>query len=136
MYCWDEGSLIELLSNYGYSFVTKLGDEIYATLGSKIYKYFDKQLTLWKDNTGTGINGNIICGRSRNDFFIGGNGGIYHYNGTDFSIIYRTELTVQRGTIFKGDVFFIGTDYSKGKNYVIHGKLPEEARVKKELCKI
>jgi len=123
VYYWDGKDLKELLSGFGWSFVTKLGDEIFATLASKIYQYSNKQLILWKDNSGKGINGNIICGRSKNDFFIGGINGIVHYNGSDFTTIYNTNLTVERGTVIGQDVFFIGTDYSNMKNYIIHGKL-------------
>ncbi len=123
VYYWDRQELKELLSGSGWSFVTKLGDEIFATLSSKIYKYSNKQLTLWKNNSGTGIDGNIVCGRSRNDFFIGSNNGITHYNGTDFTTIFQTSLTVERGITFENDVFFIGTNYSNGKNYIIHGQL-------------
>lgn len=123
VYCWDGKELKELLSGSGWSFVTKLGDEIYATLASKIYKYSDKQLTLWKEVSIMGNNSNIICGRSRNDFFIGSNNGIVHYNGTDFTTIFQTGLTVQRGIAFENDIFFIGIDYSKGKNYIIRGQL-------------
>ena len=123
VYCWDGKELKELLSDYGWSFVTKLGTEIFATLGSKIYKYNNWQLTLWKDNSGTGINGNIICGRSRNDFFMKAQDGITHFNGTDFETLYTTNLTVERGITFDKDVFFIGKNYSSGKNYIIHGQL-------------
>lgn len=125
IYYWDGKELKELLSDYGWSFVTKLNNnEIFATLGRKIYKYSNKQLTLWKDNTGTEINGNIVCGRSRNDFFIGGAGGLLHYNGTDFTTIYKTDLAIRRGIIFEKDVFFIGIDeLGNMKNYIIHGQL-------------
>jgi hypothetical protein len=123
VYCWDGNELKELLSGSGWSFVTKLGDEIFATLDSKIYKYADKQLTLWHEYAGMGVNANIICGRSRHDFFVGGVNGITHYNGTDFSTVYETDLMVQRGIIFNKDVFFVGKDYNQGKNYIIRGKL-------------
>ena len=123
IYCLEGNDWKELLSGSGWSFVTKLGNEIFATLASKIYLYSNKQLVLWKDNSGRGINGNIICGRSRNDFFIGGVNGIVHYNGTDFTTIYNTQLTVERGTVIGNDVFFIGIDYTNMKNYMIHGKL-------------
>ncbi|MBM4172716.1 MAG: hypothetical protein FJ214_12665 [Ignavibacteria bacterium] len=123
VYNWDGKEFRELLTGTGWSFVTKLGDEIFATLDSKVYQYSDKQLIIWKDNTGTGVNGNIICGRNRNDFFIGGVTGIVHFNGSDFSTIYKTDLTVQRGITLENTVFFIGIDYSNGKNYVIQGKL-------------
>lgn len=123
VYCWDGKELRELLSDYGWSFVAKLNDEIFATLGSKIYKYSDKQLVQWKDNSGTGIGGNIICGRSRNDFFMKAPDGITHYDGADFMTLYKTNLTVERGITFEKDVFFIGIDYSLGKNYIIHGQL-------------
>ena len=125
VYSWDGGTLKELLSGSGWSFVTKLGDEIFATLGSKIYKYSDKQLILWKDNTG--INGNIICGRSRNDFFIGAPDGIEHFNGSDFSIVYKNpqghNVQIIIGTIFEKDVFFIANDFTSNRNSIIHGKL-------------
>jgi hypothetical protein len=127
VYCWDGSELKELLSGSGLSFVTKLGGEIFATLDSKIYKYSNKQLTLWKDNTGTGINGNIICGRNSNDFFIGGSSGIVHYNGSDFTNIYINELghniEIMRGAIFEKNVFVIAVDFTLGKNLIIHGKL-------------
>jgi hypothetical protein len=123
LYSWDGTKMKELLSEQGWSFVTKLGEEIYATMNSKIYKYSDKQLTLWKDNTGTGINGNIICGRSRNDFFIGSTEGIKHYNGTDFTTVFPSSYEIQRGIIFEKDVFFNSYEFSTGKNYIIHGQL-------------
>jgi hypothetical protein len=120
---WNGVELKEILSGNGWSFVTKLGNEIFVTLASKIYKYSDKNLTLWKDNTGTTIDGNIICGRSRNDFFICSTNGIAHYNGTDFTSIYNTTLTVETGIAFENDVFFIGLNYTTGKSYIIHGQL-------------
>jgi hypothetical protein len=123
LYYWDGKELKELLSEQGWSFVTKLGDEIYATMNSKIYKYSDKQITLWKDNTGTGINGNIICGRSRNDFFIGSTEGIKHFNGTDFATVFPSTYEIQRGIVFENDVFFNSYEFSTGKNYIIHGQL-------------
>jgi hypothetical protein len=124
VYCWDGKELKEIFSSLGgWTFVVRLGNEIFISHSSQIYKYSDKRLTLWMDNRGKGINGNIICGRSRNDFFIGGDEGIYHYNGKEFYNIYNTELVVRRGYIFERDVFFIGLDYVNGKNYIIHGKL-------------
>jgi hypothetical protein len=120
---WNGVELKEILSGNGWSFVTKLGNEIFVTLASKIYKYSDKNLTLWKDNTGTTIDGNIICGRSRNDFFIESANGVAHYNGTDFNTVYNTDLIVERGIVFENDVFFIGINYTTGKNYIIHGQL-------------
>ena len=129
IYCWDGIELKELLSESGWSFVTKLGDEIFATLGSKIYKYSNKQLTLWKDNSGTEIHSNIVCGRNRNDFFVGVDNGIAHYNGIDFNTVFKTNtnsegrVVLERGTIFEKDVFFIAYDYTTGKNFIVHGQL-------------
>ncbi len=127
IYCWDGKELKELLSDNGNSFITKLGEEIYATNNNKIYKYSDKRLTLWKDNTGTAINGNIICGRSRNDFFIGAVDGIAHYNGADFNVLFKNTLQhsieIMGGKIFTKDVIFIAVDFTIGKNLIIHGKL-------------
>ena len=123
-YCWDGKNLIDLPFNgTGDTFVTRLGDEIFVSVGSKVYKYSDKRLSLWKDNTNTSIGGRLWCGRSRNDFFIRDVNGISHYNGTDYSLLYKTNLYVGLGTIFENDVFFIAYDHTTGKNYVIHGQL-------------
>ncbi|MFZ5946807.1 MAG: hypothetical protein ACOYU5_02435 [Stygiobacter sp.] len=127
IYSWDGKVLKELLSGYWLPFITKIDNEIFATFHSKIYKYSNKQLTLWKDNTGTGINGNIICGRNKNDFFIVASNGIAHYNGTDFKTLYSIEsehqIEIGIGSIFEKDVFFIAVDFTTGKNLIIHGKL-------------
>jgi hypothetical protein len=123
LYCWDGTEFKELSSEPGWSFVTKLGDEIYATSNSKIYKYNNKQLTLWKDNVGLYSNSNIICGRGRNDFLFGGADGIRHYNGTDVTTLYKTNLSIQNGIAFENDVFIIGVDYQNGKTHIIHGQL-------------
>ncbi|MFA7418135.1 MAG: hypothetical protein WCZ90_00515 [Melioribacteraceae bacterium] len=123
LYYWDGKELKELLAEQGWSSVTKLGDEVFVTMNERIYKYENKKLVLWKNNTGTGIYGNIICGRSRNDFFIGSSSGIMHYNGTDFVTVYdKTDLQAIMGVIFDKEVFMI--HYSRdGRNYVVHGKL-------------
>jgi hypothetical protein len=124
LYYWDGKELKELLSEIGgWSFVTKLGDEVCAWMNSKIYKYENKKLVLWKDNTGTSTLGNVICGRSRNDFFIGSGEGIKHYDGTDFATVFPTNWAVRRGIVFEKEAFFIGDEYTTGKNYIIHGKL-------------
>ncbi|KAF0139156.1 MAG: hypothetical protein FD122_3456 [Stygiobacter sp.] len=123
IFCWDGKELKELLAEQGSAGVTKLGDEVFVTMNERIYKYENKGLVLWKDNTGTGIYGNIICGRSRNDFFIGSSAGIRHYNGTDFVTVYdKTDLRAIMGVIFEKEVFMIHYSYD-GKNYVVHGKL-------------
>jgi hypothetical protein len=127
IYSWDGKELKELLAGSGNTFITKLGSESFATYNSKIYKYSDKKLTLWKDNTGSEINGNIICGRSSSDFFIESSGGVVHYNGTDFYEIYKNEAghnaEIMRGMVFEKDVFFIAVDFTAGKNLIVHGKL-------------
>ncbi|KAF0142973.1 MAG: hypothetical protein FD122_239 [Stygiobacter sp.] len=123
LYCWDGKELKELLSEQGWCRVTKLGSEIFTTMNSKIYRYENKKLVLWKDNSATNIYGNIICGRSRNDFFIGSGEGIKHFNGTDYETIYdKTDVRAVLGIIFEREVFlmYYGRD---GKNYIIHGKL-------------
>jgi hypothetical protein len=124
VYCWDGYELKDIpFVGPGFTHVSKIGDEIFVTAGAKIYKYSDKQLSLWKDNTGTSVNGRLWCGRSRNDFFIKDYYGISHYNGTDFTTLYKTNIDVGLGTIFEKDVFFTGYDNNTGKNYIIHGKL-------------
>ncbi|MEW6195787.1 MAG: hypothetical protein AB1521_11590 [Bacteroidota bacterium] len=127
VYCWDGNELIDLpYTGPGYTFVTKVGNEIFVSVGSRIYKYNNKQLVLWKDNTGTNIYGRLWCGRSRNDFFIEGSNGIYHYNGTDYVKLFETNFSVDRGMIFEKDVFFIAYNHWTGKNIIIHGKLKDE----------
>ena len=124
VYCWDGKELKDLAFNGpGDTYVTKLGGEIYVSAGARIYKYSDKQLLLWKDNTGTAIYGKLWCGRSKNDFFVQDYSGLSHFNGTDFTTLYKTNLAVFVGIIFEKDVFFTGYDLSTGKNYIIHGKL-------------
>ncbi len=123
LYCWDGKDLKEMLSERGWCRVTKLGNEIFATMNSKIYRYENKQLVLWKDNSNTNIYGNIICGRSRNDFFIGSGDGIKHFNGTNYETIHSgTDVRDILGIIFENEVFlmYYGRD---SKNYIIHGKL-------------
>jgi hypothetical protein len=123
IFYWDGKELKELLAEQGSASVTKLGNEVFVTVNERIYKYENKKLVLWKDNTGTGIYGNIICGRSSNDFFIGSSAGIRHYNGTDFVTVYdKTNLRAIMGVIFEKEVFMIHYSYD-GKNYVVHGKL-------------
>ncbi|MEW6195789.1 MAG: hypothetical protein AB1521_11600 [Bacteroidota bacterium] len=127
VYCWDGNELLDLpYTGPGYTFVTKVGNEIFVSVGSRIYKYNNKQLVLWKDNTGTNIYGRLWCGRSRNDFFIEGSNGIYHYNGTDYVKLFETNFSVDRGMIFEKDVFFIAYNHWTGKNIIIHGKLKDE----------
>ncbi len=124
VYCWDGKELKDLAFNGpGDSFVTKLGDEIFVSVGSKIYKYSNKQLSLWQDNTNTSISGRLWCGRNMNDSFMQDANGISHYNGTDYSLLYKTNLYVGLGTIFEKDVFFIAYDHTTGKDYIIHGQL-------------
>ncbi|MDF1611679.1 hypothetical protein [Stygiobacter electus] len=129
VYSWDGKELRELLSDKGDdTYVIKFGDEIFVKSQSKIYKYSNDQLSLWKDNIGIGINGYLLCGKSHNDFFIGVSSiGINHYNGTDFNILYKIEsghrVQILNGVIFEKDVFFIANDFTIGKNLIIHGKL-------------
>lgn len=128
VYFWDGRQLKELLSELGgWAFVTKLGNEIFVSYSAKIYKYDNKKLNLWKNNTGTLINGNIICGRNRNDFFISTYEGIAHYNGTNYNTLYTktqdNNVAIGIGTIFEKDVFFIINDFTLGKNLILHGKL-------------
>lgn len=124
VYCWDGKDLVDLPFNgNGDTFVARLGDEIFVSAGSKIYKYSNKQLSLWQDNTNTSVGERLWCGRSRNDFFIQDANGISHYDGTDFSLLFKTNLGMWRGIVFEKDVFFIGYDHTTGKDYVIHGQL-------------
>jgi hypothetical protein len=127
LYTWDGRELIEHISDYGWSHVTKLSNgEIFATLNTKIYKYNDKKFTLWRENSDVAINNNIICGRNRNDFFMSNHIGIWHYNGFEFQLLYKYPKTNQietlNGIIFENEVFFLANDFTSGKSYIIHGK--------------
>lgn len=128
VYSWDGKQLKEIFSELGgLAFVIKLGNETFVSYASSIYKYENKNLHLWKDNKGNSVNGNIICGRSRNDFFISTSNGISHFNGTDYEIIYKYEPThrvqVLIGITLEKDVFFVEHDFTLGKNLIIHGQL-------------
>lgn len=122
---WDGKILKEIYSGVPYAAVGRIGDQIYVTIDGKIYKYSNGQLVLWKDLSIYGANGNLWCGRSESDFFIGSAEGIGHYNGTDFQTLYKFSynIDISGASIFNKDVFFILTDNSNNQNIIVHGTL-------------
>lgn len=125
VHAWDGNKLKEIYSGYSYPNVGSVQHEVLVNIDKKIYKYLNGQLILWKDLSGTDCIGNIWCGRSENDFFIGSSTGIGHYNGNDFKTIYtKSNPDISAGFIFDKDVFIIMDEpYNPHINYIIHGKL-------------
>ena len=65
-----------------------------------------------------------ISGRSLKDFFISANDGIGHYNGTDFSTLYKIyNAGITSSIVLEKDVYFLCPDQKVKRFYIIHGKL-------------
>jgi len=123
---WNGQSLKEIYSGIPYAAVGRIGDQVYVTIDGKILKYINGQLTLWKDLSNYGAIGNLWCGRSESDFFMWSTtGGIGHYNGSDFRVLYKFKpnMEISGGYISDIDVFFLVHDPDTGNNIIVHGKL-------------
>ncbi len=98
---------------------------IYFYFEKKIHKYENGEFVVYKDLSNSNVNGMKIVGRSINDFFINTSEGIGHYNGTDLKTIYKTNETVGMfdAAIFKKEVFFLVSNNTYNKYYVVKGIL-------------
>lgn len=99
-------------------------DDVYISIGQKIYKYINGKLQVWKDFTGTKFFARVWARREM-DFFCGNTDGLGHYNGSDFQTIYQTNLDIFDASIFEKDVFFLARDHVQNSSVIIHGKLKE-----------
>lgn len=103
--------------------VQEVAGEVYFVSRSKIYKYINGSLTLWRDFSA--YNYGWMVGRSEMDFFgTGGNEDIVHYNGTDLVTLFPNTLSVWNMFLVGDSVFVICVDLDHNwQPYVIHGKL-------------
>lgn len=119
-------NLQEIYSDYSYPYLDEMNGDVYIAINRKIYKCINDKLELWKDFSSTSYHSTVL-GRSEKDFFGAGYDGIMHYNGTDFKILYPTQLEKKGVLIFEKDVFFwLYTEAASGYNYImIRGTLKE-----------
>ncbi|MCC6181627.1 MAG: hypothetical protein IT237_07320 [Bacteroidia bacterium] len=109
-----------------------MNGEVYITMGRKIYKYLNNQLTLWKDLS-SNFFGYGIYGKTEKDFFSFADAGISyskdmvgHYNGTDFKILLETNLHYTgAGAYVDNNIFVTAFDDSSNSSVIIHGKIKE-----------
>jgi hypothetical protein len=105
--------------------MTSIGNQIYFTAESKIYKYENEQIIFYKEFPSSQYLGRM-WGRSENDFFTENWDGIGHYDGKDLITIYKkanVDWGLNEAIVFDTEVFFIWMDTRTGITFVIHGKL-------------
>ena len=122
LYKFDGKEISELMSTYYEIGISELNGIIYFNSQKKVYKYINNSLQLWKDFNGTPFR-TAFVGRSETDFFNRADGGIGHYNGKDFTVVYKTNLTIYTKIIFEDEIFVAAEDYDNRKHIIIHGKL-------------
>jgi len=117
----------EIYSDYTYPYLDEMNGDVYIAINRKIYKCINDKLELWKDFSNTSYHSTVL-GRNEKDFFGAGYDGIMHYNGTDFKILFQTQLEKKGVLIFEKDVFFFAyTEAASGYNYImIRGTLNEQ----------
>lgn len=125
LFTFDRENLSEIFSTGGSINLSTINGIVYININTEVYKYFNKELVLWKDFTGTEFISNFV-GRSENDFFNISTNGIGHYNGVDYKTIYTTHLDLYARQIFNKDIFFCAKDSQNRKYIIIHGTLDEE----------
>ena len=126
----QSGILKEIYSSLNSIDISEINDELYFVSESKIFRYKDNQLLLWKDLSSTNFIAGIY-GRTENDFF----GytvnksytryGIGHYNGSNFEEIYKLPYDYQISgmMIFKDEIFIQSYSMNSNINLIVHGKL-------------
>lgn len=113
----DGINLKEIYSGQEITSVNEMSGCIYHCIGKKIYKYQNDKLIVWKDFSGT-THGGRLWGRSEADFFTIKSDGLAHYNGTDLSTIFPTNMFINDTFVFEKDIFILCNN-----RIIIHGKL-------------
>lgn len=109
--------------------VFDIDGKVYVTIGNRMYKYRRGSLELYLKRPTQEEFGTIWGARSEKDFFHCIHGGVEHYNGSDFQIIYKTDYDPFCGYIMEKDVYFAYKDMDvTGKTFMIHGKLKEKLK--------
>lgn len=124
VYRYDGQSNLEEIYSDPYSMnVESMRGEVYFVSRSRIFKFDDNKLTLWKDFSSSNYLG-WLKGRSELDFFgIGMNGDIVHYNGTDLATVFPGVPRVFNMFVVDESVFVLCVDLDNDINTVVHGKL-------------
>ncbi|MGE5364398.1 MAG: hypothetical protein ACM3SM_09725 [Bacteroidota bacterium] len=121
---WNGTEFNELVSGKMCGIVGIKG-KVYVTIENKMYRYNKGNLEYWIERPGIMYFGMIWGARNMKDFFHSIFGGIDHYNGSDFKVLYKTDLDVYYGFVLEKDVYFTYQNKNTRKNIVIHGKLKE-----------
>jgi hypothetical protein len=124
IYSWDGKELKEIFSSLSDNSISSVGGKVYMVNSRKIYRYNQDRFEYLKEFPDTKFLG-WLFGRNEKDFFAIALDGIGHYNGTDFTTVYKTESWTRGGFIFDKDVFFIMHNFQNRLNTVVHGKLKE-----------
>ena len=111
------------MSSYSGFGMSKINGTVYINSDRKIYKYQNGNLQLWKDFTGTDFLSDFV-GISGTDFINNSTKGLGHYNGIDYTTIYKTHLNLQSKIIFEKEIFVAAED-DNNHYIIIHGKLKE-----------
>lgn len=96
---------------------------IYFIQDKEIYKLWNgkinKKISLYRTNV-TGVK---VFGRNESDFFVQCEGGIGHYNGINFELVYNIEerFGIVDGIVIENDVFFMGFYIDSFKFFFIRG---------------
>jgi len=117
IFTYNGKSLNEIYSGKNLAYAYEMNGRIYLCIGKKIYKHQNNELVLWKDFSNTNYLGKVI-GRSEKDFFGIASDGLTHYNGTDITTIYPTNLFINDVFVMEKDVFILCEN-----RIIIHGKL-------------
>jgi hypothetical protein len=124
IYAWDGKELKEIFSSLSDNVINSVSGKVYMVNSRKIYRYNKDRFEYWKEFPNTQFFGRLF-GRNEKDFFAIALDGIGHYNGSDFTTVYKTESWTRGGLIFDKDVFFITHNFQTRLNNVVHGKLKE-----------
>jgi len=123
IYTFDGKNIKGIMSSYSGFGMSKINGTVYINSDRKIYKYQNGNLQLWKDFTGTDFLSDFV-GRSETDFINNSTKGLGHYNGIDYTTIYKTNLNLQSKIIFEKEIFVAAED-NNNHYIIIHGKLKE-----------
>ncbi len=105
--------------------IGSIGEDVYITSDSKIYKYGNGSLTFFKAFPDTQFVGRV-WGRNENDFFCLNGDGIGHYDGSNLITIFKkanNDWFLNEAIVFEKEVFFIWDESMQHKTVIVHGKL-------------
>ena len=115
----------ELGTNYNWCGMAELDQNLYFGFQKKIFSYKDNNFIKEADLSSYNVYAlTKMNGRSIKDFFASADDGIGHYNGTDFTTLYKiNNAVITSSIILEKDVYFLCYDLKVKRDYIIHGKL-------------